>query len=578
MTRVDVTVLLPPLGPIALQRGSDEKMTDRAGNMQQMGHRTDSRRSLAMSGPVVAVVILLVIGIAAALLAQDYQAVSLAGRQRAEALAKIAAAHVQQTLSAIEVSMQVLDRPPESLDDGSAGPGETAEQVLARVIRIMPALSNMQVLDATGVPAIDVRADAAADPALSAAFGYHRDHPGDSIRLDWQGPLATDLLISRRISRRDGSFAGTIHGTLDPHYFDAFFGSLGGDTVSLRLAHGTALATYPHEPVAPVAQFVATETLRGLPLQIDVGLNRAAVLAPWESKRNVGVALAASLILLLLGSVVAMRRHTEQAVAFAALEAKSRVEAAARSRADELSRRKSDFVSQMSHELRTPLNAIIGFSEVIKSASFGPVGQPKYQEYADDIHYSAQHLLSVINNILDLSKVEAGKWHMAEDEVALTDLFDSLQRLAAERASRENVRLTFQSAPNHTVIRGDKRTLLQIMLNLTINAIKFAGPDRQVDLDVRALKDGGLAISVADHGDGMTADELEKAMKPFDAPSQGLNRKKQDTGLGLPLAAAFAELHGGKVELESVPGLGTTARLILPAVRVQVAPRAQTLH
>ncbi len=544
--------------------------------MHQMGVSSDRRRSLASCGPVIAVIILLVIGIAVALLVQDYQAVSAAGRQRTEALAKIAAAHVQQTLSAIEVSMQVLDRPPESLDDATAGPGETVEQVLARVIRIMPALSNMQVLDAAGVPAIS--AYPVADQSSNAAFNYHRGHAGDSIRLDWEGPLAPSLLISRRISRRDGSFAGVIQGTLDPHYFDTFFAALGGDTVSLRLAHGAALVTYPPEPAAPTAQFMASETLRGLPLQIDVGLSRAAVLAPWESKRNVGVALAASLILLLLGGVVATRRHTEQAVALAALEAKSRVEAAARSRADELSRRKSDFVSQMSHELRTPLNAIIGFSEVIKSASFGPVGQPKYQEYADDIHYSAQHLLSVINNILDLSKVEAGKWHMAEDEVALADLFDSLQRLAAERASRENVRLTFQSAANQTIIRGDKRTLLQIMLNLTINAIKFAGPDRQVDLDVRALQDGGLAISVADHGDGMTADELEKAMKPFDAPSQGLNRKKQDTGLGLPLAAAFAELHGGKVELESVPGLGTTARLILPAVRVQVAPRAQTLH
>lgn len=221
----------------------------------------------------------------------------------------------------------------------------------------------------------------------------------------------------------------------------------------------------------------------------------------------------------------------------------------------------------MSHELRTPLNAIIGFSEVIKEESFGPVGLPRYREYADDIHYSAQHLLAVINNILDLSKVEAGKWQISDDKVDLGELISSLTRLAAERATRENVQLAIAAAPDDIVIRGDKRTLLQIMLNLTINAIKFAGPDRCVDLGVSRLGDGSLAIDVADHGNGMTKEEQMLAMRPFDAPNT--DKRKQDTGLGLPLAAAFAELHGGRVELQSAPGAGTTARLILPAARVQ---------
>ena len=511
---------------------------------------------MPISWPIVAAVIICLIGTATGLLYQDYQSVSAAGQQRADSLAEIAAAHVQQTLSAIELSMRVQDH---------------------HTAAAMPALTRLQMIDETGRPVAGAAFSTASaqDFRESVAFIFHRDHPGDDILLARPDSTGVDLLISRRLTSADGHFAGIILGNMDVHYFDRFFAALGAVAVELALPDGTILVQFPPYISVAVAndgqQFVANRMLDGMPLVISIGLDRQAFLASWESKRNVAVALVCALIVLFVGGIAAMRKHTATAVAMVAMETRNRAEATARHHADELSRRKSDFLSQMSHELRTPLNAIIGFSEVIKEESFGPVGQPKYQEYADDIHYSAQHLLSVINNILDLSKVEAGKWHMAEDEVTLDDLFDALLRLATERASRENVRLSIKSAPPGTIIRGDKRTLLQIMLNLTINAIKFAGPDRVVDLDVRPGLDGGISISVADHGDGMTQDELEKAMKPFDSPASHLNRKKQDTGLGLPLAAAFAELHGGRVELDSAPGVGTTAKLLLPASRVRLA-------
>jgi signal transduction histidine kinase len=525
--------------------------------------------SWLISWPAVLIATSLVVVTTAALLLQDYNQTLAAGRQRADSLAKIAAAHLQQTLSAIDVSMQILDRPPATLQ--SSGSRSDIKAVLARVMRIMPALNNMQVLNVDGIRAIGLSADGAAsksqDAADTVAFAYHRDHPGDSIRLDWPGPLATDLLISRRISNRDGSFAGVIAGHLDPTYFSDFFAALGADHAALRMPNGASLADYGSADVSDTIS--AAQALGGLPLSVNVELDQRQILAPWYGKRDVGMGLAASVILLLAGGVAALRHQLAQAMDLAALTSRAAAESSARHRSEEVSRRKSDFVSQMSHELRTPLNAILGFSEVIKSGSFGPVGQPKYQEYADDIHYSAQHLLSVINNILDLSKVEAGKWQMTDDQVTLHELFEALQRLAGERAVRENVTLNVTSLPSNLMLRGDKRTLIQIMLNLTINAIKFAGPDRQVNLDVQPLADGGLALGVADHGDGMTADELARAMRPFDAPMHGAKGKKQDTGLGLPLAAAFAELHGGRVELDSMPGLGTTARLILPAARIQ---------
>ncbi|MBK8158630.1 MAG: hypothetical protein IPK59_07630 [Rhodospirillaceae bacterium] len=531
-----------------------------------------------LSWRLVGLIILLIIGTAAGLLFQDYQSVNAAGQQRARALAQIAAAHVEQSLKAVEISMQVLDRHPLSSDIDIVTTQLDVERVLGRLGQIVPALTNLQMFDAAGDPLLvqPEATNATQRFGTSATFSFHRDHAQEEIVLNRRDLTTTALQVSRRLNNPDGSFAGVIMGYMNPHIFDGFFAALGANAVELAFSDGTVLVRFPlydsQDTGESGARYMATHALRNMPLVLNVELDRRDFLAAWESKRNVAVALVCAIIILLVGAIAVMRRHTAHAIAMVALESRTRAETAARGRADELSRRKSEFLSQMSHELRTPLNAIIGFSEVIKEESFGALGQPKYKEYADDIHYSAQHLLSVINNILDLSKVEAGKWHMAEDEVTLDELFDALLRLSNERASRENVRLAMKPGLPGAVVRGDKRTLVQIMLNLTINAIKFAGPDRLVDLDVRSTEDGGIAISVADHGDGMTHEEMAKAMTPFDGPTSQLNRKKQDTGLGLPLAAAFAELHGGKVELKSAPGFGTTAILVLPPARVRLVP------
>jgi signal transduction histidine kinase len=527
-----------------------------------------------LSWPIVATVIVLLAGTATGLLYQDYRAVSTAGQHRAVSLSQIAATHVQQTLAAIDASLQLPDR------------DVVNQQLLARLSHAVPALSHLKVIDQNGLLVADADGAglAASDFSGDAAFIFHRDHGASMLQLGRpfvSGGMSSDnILISRRISAPDGSFTGVIFGQLDPQGFSRFFAALGVSLVELVASDGSVLVRFPPtgsamasalSPMDIANGFVAFQPLHDMPFTVGVSIDRREFLGPWESKRNIAMALVAALIALIVGGMAAMQKHTANAVAMVAMATRTRAETYARQQADELSKRKSDFLSQMSHELRTPLNAIIGFSEVIKDGAFGPVGQPKYQEYADDIHYSAQHLLSVINNILDLSKVESGKWQIADDDIPLDDLFDALLRLATERASRENVQLSIKSRPSNAVIRGDRRTLLQIMLNLTVNAIKFAGPNRLVDLDVVRMLDGGLEISVADYGDGMTKDDMEKAMKPFDAPVSHLNHKKQDTGLGLPLAAAFAELHGGKVILDSAPGIGTTARLRLPASRVQLA-------
>jgi signal transduction histidine kinase len=243
--------------------------------------------------------------------------------------------------------------------------------------------------------------------------------------------------------------------------------------------------------------------------------------------------------------------------------------------AEAANRRKSEFLSHMSHELRTPLNAILGFSEVMRDGCLGGPDNPKNREYAGDIHYSAQHMLSVVNNILDLAKVESGKWVMNETEIALDELLAATQRLAHERANREQVQLVIRPIPDDVYLHGDQRVLCQALLNLTINAIKFAGPDREVALGINRGVDGTLEIHVRDGGPGMNADQIARAMRPFEAPLPDGNgrRKKHDTGLGLPLAAAFAELHGGALRFDSPAAGGTIARLCLPADRVRSLAR-----
>ena len=239
--------------------------------------------------------------------------------------------------------------------------------------------------------------------------------------------------------------------------------------------------------------------------------------------------------------------------------------AAAKFEADEANRGKSEFLASMSHELRTPLNAILGFSEVIQTQLFGPVGSPQYREYAGHIHKSGQHLLDLINDILDLSKISAGKMELREEEVAITSLvYDSLA-LVRGRANQVNL----EEIPTHNLplIWADNRLLKQILVNLLSNAIKFTPVGGTVSIGA-ALSPSGISISVSDTGIGMSANEISKAMSEYGQVDSKVARDHQGTGLGLPICLSLAMLHGGSLEIVSQPGSGTTVTLALPASRI----------
>ncbi len=240
----------------------------------------------------------------------------------------------------------------------------------------------------------------------------------------------------------------------------------------------------------------------------------------------------------------------------------------AKTRAEEANRAKSEFLANMSHELRTPLNAILGFSEVIAGRLFGGQAIDRYADYASNINVSGRHLLSIIDDILDLSKIEAGYAELVENDVELDEVVQAARTLFGERFERSGLELRIK-IPGPTIrLRADERKLTQTIVNLLSNALKFTPPGGNVTLAAVAEADGGLAISVSDTGIGIAPELIETALSPFGQIESTFSRQHHGTGLGLSLAKSLIELHGGTLALESVLGAGTVVTVRLPKERV----------
>jgi signal transduction histidine kinase len=247
--------------------------------------------------------------------------------------------------------------------------------------------------------------------------------------------------------------------------------------------------------------------------------------------------------------------------------------------AERADRAKSAFLANTSHELRTPLNAIIGFAEVIRSETFGRIDNPRYLEYLQDIHDSGRHLLRIINDILDLSKIEAGKATLdREEKVHLALAIEASARMVQPRADAELVRISLELERNLPMVVGSERMLQQVFINLLSNAVKFTPAEGEVVVRARRSDQGGVVVVISDSGIGMSEEDIEIALAAFGQVDSNLARKYSGTGLGLPLAKAIAELHGGTLDIESVLGHGTRITVKLPRDRVveqrQIAPVA----
>ncbi|MBL8834609.1 MAG: histidine kinase [Alphaproteobacteria bacterium] len=320
-----------------------------------------------------------------------------------------------------------------------------------------------------------------------------------------------------------------------------------------RLAHHFGRALYERKPVAVLMDpkpLIVERSLSIEAIQHAIATDRPSALMRGfvitDDGSYLGLGTAAGLLQATLLRTEERNRELERAYAAAA----------------ESSRAKSAFLANMSHELRTPLNAIIGFSELIKLTAPGRA-PARLIEYAGDIHASGQHLLSLVNDLLDMAKIEAGRFEIEDGVVDLACVVDMVVRMTSPAAALARLALDVRVDRDLPLLRGDERAIRQILLNLVSNAVKFTPADGRVVVFGESRR-GAVVFGVADTGVGMSEDEVAIALTPFGQVSGALNRRHQGTGLGLPLARSIAELHGGTLDVASAPGRGTTVTVRLP--------------
>jgi signal transduction histidine kinase len=423
--------------------------------------------------------------------------------------------------------------------------------------------------------------------------------------------------VTRRMDRPDGTFAGVLIFALDPNYLIRLYepADLGdAGTVALVGLDGVLRARLGAEvdpnnskigtvfkselfssiisnesgvEIQPstldsIKRIFAYRRVQGYPLDVVVSLGYDEVLAkPNRAALRILIVTGfATLVLatLLFSLVVEINRRSRRELELASertkLEVANRDLELSRNAAEAASRAKSEFLANMSHELRTPLNAIIGFAELMRDELMGPLGHASYKEYAQHIHDSGNHLLAEINNILDLSKVEAGSLKLREEEVDLAEVIKARVDAFRSSAVTAGLELIVELAGVPRAVIADEGRVRQMLDNLLSNAVKFTPKGGRIAARLRAAKDGGAEIQVEDTGIGMAAEDIARSVEPFRQIDSSLSRKFGGTGLGLSLVKRLAELHGGSLAIQSAPGKGTLVTIKFPKERVFAGAQA----
>lgn len=453
------------------------------------------------------------------------------------------------------------------------------------------------------------------NPAARRIFGIPDDDPEAVVTLTEHVPAAADMLTAptdswtrRKVDgqRRDGTplhleiTARPIHDRrtvvmvrdiTDQREAEArirsFYDVLEQSPVSIVITDADGVIEYVNPRFTEVTGYTAEEAVGRTPAIVKSGLTPREVYARLWSELRAGRQWRCEILnrrkngelFWEFQAISPLRDSRGRIVNFLAVKEDitkqkeiQRAMVEAMEEAYRANRAKSDFLAGMSHELRTPLNAIIGYAELMTLEPAGPLGSDTYREYLSAIYSSGQHLLHLINDLLDLSKVEAGKMELAEETVTVGDVVAGAVLLVAERAERKGVILKNHVRGPLPPVRADKLRLRQILLNLLSNAVKFTPSGRHVEVTADLDQKGGMRIVVRDEGCGISEEDLQRVLQPFGQARNPLIRTEEGTGLGLPLARQFARLHGGDLILESREGVGTTATVLLPPVRVAVWP------
>ncbi|QEX17357.1 hypothetical protein FRZ44_26550 [Hypericibacter terrae] len=327
-----------------------------------------------------------------------------------------------------------------------------------------------------------------------------------------------------------------------------------------RLAHAYGRALYEKKPIATLMDPEPLVVERGIAVEALghlIASDRPSALLRGFIITGEGryLALGTALSLLQASLVRSEQRSLELEQAYEA--------------ADSANRTKSGFLANMSHELRTPLNAIIGFAECMQDEVMGPLPE-RYKSYAEDILTSGNHLLGMVNDLLDMAKIEAGRYELRENRLRVGDTIDSAVRILGETASRNGVSIVaHREADNDLRLKADERSFRQMLLNLLSNAIKFTEAGGCIEVRSSVATDGELRVEVTDTGIGMSDEHQKIALTPFGQVSVNFDRRYQGTGLGLPLVKSLIELHGGRLEMQSALGQGTRVGLCFPPQRVE---------
>jgi signal transduction histidine kinase len=324
-----------------------------------------------------------------------------------------------------------------------------------------------------------------------------------------------------------------------------------------------------------VTRLYSYRRVAGYPLVVSIGLGYDEGLESWWANAKTILALAAIATLLLGGLALYLAgeigrramRDIELAAERSNLKIANTELQDSKKRADVANHAKTLFLANMSHELRTPLNAIIGFSQIIKDGIMGP-GKPLYAEYAKDIFGAGEHLLEIINNLLDISKIEAGKIELSDESIDPSDIVRASVAALRVQAAKKKIALTADIPPGTPFIHGDTLRLRQVLINLVSNAVKFTPEGGRVTMSAAFDPARGFSFTVTDTGIGMSPKEVVVALELFGQIENAIIKKHEGTGLGLPLAQHLVELHGGRIEIESIKGVGTTVHVRLPLDRV----------